>query len=461
MQARSLPPALEIRPSPALDAALPVPGSKSITNRALLCAALARGDSVIAGALASDDTEAMCEALGALGVPISARGDRLRVRGTGGHLRAPSAPLDARASGTTARFVTAAAALADGPVVVDGTPRMRERPIDDLVRALRQLGIAAQSLGPGGCPPVRVRGGRPAGGCISLRADRSSQFVSALLMMAPYAAGDVHIALAGAVVSRPYIDLTLAVMRSFGAVAGWRDATTLRVAGGGGYWARRYQVEPDASAATYAFAAAAIAGGRVRVTGLPADSLQPDLRFLDVLETMGCRVERDASGIAIAANRGSLRGVDVDMGEQPDAALTLAVVALFARGPTRIHNVANLRIKESDRLAALEAELGKLGARVCAGPDALRIDPTGARLRGAHIETHDDHRIAMACALAGLAVPGVVICNPSCVAKTWPDFFTALGFLRAHPPGAASAEDERAPGTAPPAAEEPPPDSAA
>ena len=430
-----LPPALEIRPSGALDASLRVPGSKSITNRALLCAALARGDSTLTGALASDDTEAMCGALRALGAPVRVDTDRLQVRGTGGRLRAPSAPLDARASGTTARFVTAAASLADGPVVIDGTPRMRERPIDDLVSALGQLGVAAQTLGPGGCPPVRVGGGRPAGGRVALRADRSSQFVSALLMAAPYATSDVDIALAGPVVSRPYIDLTMAVMGSFGAMASWRNATTLHVDGGTGYRGRHYDVEPDASAATYPFAAAAIAGGRVCVEGLPADSLQPDLGFLDVLEAMGCRVERDGTGIAVCATRGALRGIDVDMGEQPDAALTLAVVALFARGTTRIRNVANLRIKESDRLAALERELGKLGARVRTGPDSLTVEPP-AVLRGADIETYDDHRIAMACSLAGLSVPGLVIRNPSCVAKTWPGFFEELAFLRAHPPAA-------------------------
>jgi len=413
---------IEIRPRGPLDARVRVPGSKSITNRAVLAAALARGESRLEGALRSDDTDAMRVALGALGVAIEAHGTSWTVRGTGGKLAAPKGKLDARASGTTARFLTAAAALADGPVEIDGTPRMRERPIDDLARALRALGAEVEVLGRGGCPPLRVAGGGLRGGRAPIDARRSSQFVTAVLLAAPCAREDVVLEpVDGVVVSRPYVDLTLAVMRSFGADAGW-VGPALRVAGGTGYRARVYAVEPDASAAAYPFAAAAIAGGRVRVEGLPRDSLQADLGLLDVLERMGCAVERGPDAIEVRGGR--LVGVDVDMNAMPDAALALAVVALFAEGPTHIRNVANLRIKETDRLAALERELGRLGARARASADGLTIEP--GPLRGAEIETYDDHRMAMAFALAGLRVPGVVIREPGCVAKTWPDYFEAL-----------------------------------
>jgi 3-phosphoshikimate 1-carboxyvinyltransferase len=267
---------------------------------------------------------------------------------------------------------------------------------------------------------VRVAGGGLRGGRAQIDARRSSQFVSAVLLAAPCAREDVVLEpVGGVVVSRPYVDLTLAVMRAFGADAGW-DGAALRVAAGTGYRGCAYAVEPDASAAAYAFAAAAIAGGRVRVEGLPRDSLQADLGLLAVLERMGCAVEREPHAIAVRGGR--LVGVDIDMNAMPDAVLALAVVALFAEGPTR--NVANLRIKETDRLAALERELGRLGARAHALADGLEIEP--GPLHGAAIETYDDHRMAMAFALAGLRVPGVVIREPGCVAKTWPDYFEAL-----------------------------------
>jgi 3-phosphoshikimate 1-carboxyvinyltransferase len=405
-----------------------VPGSKSITNRAALVAALARGESELAGCLDSDDTEAMREALGALGVVITVRGDIWTVRGANGVLRAPRAPLDARASGTTARFLTAAATLADGPVEIDGAPRMRERPIQDLVDCLRALGAGVDVLGAKGCPPLRVHPGLR-GGRAPIDARRSSQFVSAVLMAAPYAREDVTLdPVEGVMVSTPYVDLTLAVMRAFGADARWSPHGSLHVTAGRHYEAARYTVECDASAAAYPFCAAAIAGGRVRVAGVPEGSLQADFRLLDVLERMGCAVTREPGAVTVArAPEASLAGVDVDMNEMPDAVLALAVVALFADGPTRIENVANLRIKETDRLAALERELAKLGARAEAGPDWLAIEP--GPLRGAAIDTYDDHRMAMSFALAGLRVPGVVIRDPGCVAKTWPDFFAMLDAL--------------------------------
>jgi len=406
-----------------------VPGSKSITNRAAVCAALASGASTLVGALDSDDTEAMRIALGALGVAIARENESWRVQGRGGTLAAPAAPLDARASRTTARFLTAAATLADGPVVIDGAPRMRERPIDDLVEALRGLGAAIELLGRGGCPPVRVAGGGLRGGRTQIDASRSSQFVTAVLLAAPYAREDVVLAPKdGAVVSRPYVDLTLQVMTAFGAEAAWTEGgSSLRVAAGHRYGARTFAIEPDASAAAYPFAAAAIAGGVVRVPQIPAASLQSDFRLLGILERMGCRIERSGDTVSVHGPTGPLRGIDVDMNDLPDAVLALAVVALFAEGSTRIRNVANLRIKETDRLAALETELRKLGARARTGADWLEIEP--GPLRGAAIDTYDDHRMAMSFALAGLRVPGVVIRDPGCGAKTWPSYFDALARL--------------------------------
>jgi 3-phosphoshikimate 1-carboxyvinyltransferase len=259
-------------------------------------------------------------------------------------------------------------------------------------------------------------------------ASRSSQYVSAVLLVAPYAAKSVELAFRdGRLVSRPYVELTLQLMRAFGALAGWSADGGLRVESGHPYRGREYAIEPDASAAVYPLCAAAIAGGRVRVTGFPPASIQADLALLPILERMGCRVARDAEGLEVAGPEGRLRGVDVDMNALPDAALALAVVALFADGPTRIRNVANLRIKETDRLAALEQELRKLGANARSGSDFLEILPGPPR--PAAIDTYDDHRIAMAFALAGLRIPGVAIRDPGCVAKTWPGYFAMLDAL--------------------------------
>jgi 3-phosphoshikimate 1-carboxyvinyltransferase len=391
-------------------------------------AALASGESVLEGATESDDAAAMREGLRALGVPIRVEGDAWIVSGAGGRLPANGkVALDVRASGTTARFLTAVATLAapGAEVTLDGTPRMRERPIGELVAALGALGADAAALGPGACPPVRVRGGGLAGGRVTIDARRSSQYVSGVLLAAPCAARDVELALVeGRLVSRPFVDLTLQVMGEFGADARWTEAGTLAVRAGRPYRGRRYAIEPDAQAAAYVFAAAAIRGGRAVVEGIPAGSRQPDLRLLDALVAMGCTVRRDGDAIELTAPPGGLRGVTWDGEPMPDAVLALAVVALFAEGATEIRNVGNLRIKESDRLSALESEIRRLGGRAEAGPDWLRIEP--AKLSGAVIETYADHRMAMSFALAGLVVPGVAIRDPGCVAKTWPEFFAAL-----------------------------------
>jgi 3-phosphoshikimate 1-carboxyvinyltransferase len=389
-----------------------------------VAAALASGESRLEGAAGSDDTDAMREGLRALGAGIAVASEAWKVVGVGGRFEAPTAALYAGASGTTARFLTAAATLAAGPVVVDGTARMRERPIQELVDALRALGADCEARSPGGCPPVRVAGGGLPGGRASIDARRSSQYVSGILLAAPYADRDVELSfLDGVLVSRPFVDLTLEVMRAFGARADWHGEG-LRVRAGCPYRPRVYPVEPDAQSAVYGFAAAAIAGGRVRVDGIPVESHQTDLRFLEVLAAMGCRVKREPEAVDVWGPEHTLRGVEIDMNAMPDAALALAVVALFAEGPTTIRNIANLRIKETDRLAALETQLRRLGGVATTGPDWLRIEP--APLHGAAIDTYDDHRIAMAFALAGLRVPGVTIRDPGCVSKTWPNYFDAL-----------------------------------
>ena len=428
---------IEIETRGPLDGRVRVPGSKSITNRALLLAALADGESRLVGGLESDDTVVMRAALLALGIEIQS--DRMadgalawRIRGRGGRFDAPVYPLDCGNSGTTVRFLTAALTLAPDAVVVDGNARMRERPIADLVSALRGLGGELRIDGEADCPPVRVAGGGLRGGSARIDGSRSSQYVSAILQAAPYADQDVELVFRdGVIVSRPYIDLTLEVMREFGAAVEWRGIAPderLHVKAGQTYQPREYAIEPDASSAAYPFCAAAIAGGQVTVSGIPEGSLQADFKILGLLERMGCRVARDGDRVTVRGSANPLRSLgEIDMNDFPDAVLAYAVVALFADGPTTIKNVANLRIKETDRLDALANELHKLGARAETGRDWLHIQP--GPLRGAAIETYDDHRMAMAFALAGLRVPGVVILDPGCVSKTWPDYFDVFGTL--------------------------------
>ena len=428
-----------IEPRGPLHASVRVPGSKSFSNRALLLAGLARGESVLDGVLDSDDIQVMGRALRALGAEVEQAGERWRVRGVDGKPAALRAPLDVHASGTAARFLTAVLALVPGESVLDGVARMRQRPIEALCSALRQLGVDIVAESPGGCPPVRCRGGVPFGGLAEVDSRGSSQYVSALLQVGPYAARPLRLQLKdGVLASRAYVDVTFQAMRAFGARCGLGepDASSADQAASGagtlwvepgGYRGRAYTVEPDASTAAYFFAAAAISGGRVHVEQLAGDSAQADMGFLTVLERMGCAVAREPHGIAVQAPSGGLQPFDVDMNAMPDAVLAAAVTALFARGTSRIRNVAHLRIKESDRLAALESELRKVGATVQTDDASLTITP-GA-LHGAEIATYDDHRMAMAFALAGLRVPGMRILNPDCVSKSWPGYFAALDAL--------------------------------
>ncbi len=409
-----------------LSAAVRPPGSRSVTNRALLCAALAPGVSEVIGAGENDDTDAMRRGLRTLGAKIQELGDGWRVEGCGGVFPARDVRLDVGASGTTARFLTAAASLASGRVLLDGSPRMRERPIADLIDAMHALGAEAHIEGMGGCPPVRIDGGGLPGGTARIDASRSSQYVSGVLLAAPCAGRDVELIFKdGKVVSWPFLELTAQVMTAFGANPEL-DKRGARVAARG-YRPARFEVEADSQSAVYPFCAAAIAGGSVLVRGIPAGSEQTDLALLAVLEQMGCSVSRETDAVRVSGPSEGLRGVDVDMNHIPDAVLALAVVALFADGPTQIRNIANLRIKETDRLSALETELNRLGAHARADDDSLRIEP--GPYRGALIETYDDHRMAMSFALAGLRIPGIEIRDPACVSKTWPGYFEFLSTL--------------------------------
>ena len=415
---------LEIQPTGPVRGKIRPPGSKSITNRALACAALAEGESTLAGALDSEDTQVMIAALRQLGIAIDADlpAAVLRVTGCGGRIPAAGGELYVANSGTTIRFLAALVALGRGTFRLDGTPRMRERPIGDLVEALRQLGADAESLGPGGCPPVVIRAAGLPGGPATVRGDVSSQFLSGLLMAAPYAERPVEITVAGVLVSQPYVRMTLALMSAFGVDAPAGDLSHFRLPAGVKYRGRQYEIEPDASAASYFFAAAAITGGEVALEGLSRQSLQGDVAFVDVLEQMGCRVTYGADRITVAG--GPLAGIDVDMNAISDTVQTLGAVALFARGPTTVRGVAHIRHKETDRIGALATELRKLGATVEERADGLKITP--GPLHGAAIDTYQDHRMAMSLALAGLRVPGVIIRDPGCTAKTYPRFFEDL-----------------------------------
>jgi 3-phosphoshikimate 1-carboxyvinyltransferase len=428
-----VPRTIAIEPTGPLHATVRPPGSKSITNRALVCAALARGRSTLDGALDSDDTRVMIEALRRLDVPVQCDFPvpRIEVHGSGGVLRGssdPAAPLalDLAGSGTSIRFLTAAVAAGQGYFRLDGNARMRQRPIADLLHALAQLGANVRTELPTGCPPVLVHARGLAGGVARVRGEISSQFLSALLLAAPAAQGPVELHIDGALVSQPYVDMTLAVMEAFGAVV-QRDAYRQFRIQPQAYRACRYAIEPDASAASYFFAAAAITGGEVAVEGLSRRSLQGDVAFVDVLAQMGCEVRYLDDRIVVARRR-PLHGVDVDMNAISDTVQTLAAVALFAQGPTTIRGVAHIRHKETDRIAALATELRKLGAEVQERDDGLRIEPRP--LRPAVIDTYDDHRMAMSLALVGLAHAGVVIHDPDCTAKTYPRFFDDLAALR-------------------------------
>ncbi len=417
----------EVKPvsQPVVGRASP-PGSKSLTNRALVVASLAQGRSRLSNALDSQDTQVMVESLRRLGIGVehNKQTREILVDGCGGRIPASEASLWLENSGTSIRFLTALCALGHGCYHLDGNQRMRERPIGDLVEALQKLGVDARCDLDNGCPPVTVRSKGLPGGVTRLRGSVSSQFLSGLLMAAPCALSTLTIYVDGELVSQPYVEMTQGVMARFGVVVD-RPAEDCYVVAPQSYTPTDYAVEPDASAASYFFAAAAITGGKVTVDGLTYHSLQGDIGFVEVLEQMGCKVDWDANSTTV--HGGPLKGVDVDMNAISDTVQTLVAVAVFADGPTRIRNVAHIRHKETNRIEAVLNELRRLGIRAEEHPDGLTVYP--GPVRPATVETYDDHRMAMSFALIGLRVPGIRIANPECTSKTYPDFFRDLEAL--------------------------------
>ena len=406
-----------------------VPGSKSITNRALLMAALADGTSHLQGALFSDDTHYMSESLRKLGIAVRAAqsAEWFEVMGQNGILPASEAELFVGNSGTSARFLTALLTLGKGTFHIDGVPRMRERPMGDLLSALQQMGARVQDDNGTDCLPITVRAEGLRGGKVKMRAAKSSQPLSALLMVAPLCQSDVEIEIEGELFSQPYIEITLRMMQQWGIEASHENLRRFFIAGGQQYQAQYYDIEPDASGASYFWAAAAVTGGRVRVLGIGKNALQGDAAFVDVLQQMGCQVEKTDDFIEVRGPE-KLHGVDVDMNAISDTVMTLAAIAPFAGSPTTIRNIGHIRHKETDRIHAIVSELRRLGVAVEEQEDGIIIQPQ-SQLKPAQIETYDDHRMAMSFAITGLKTPGVEILDSDCVAKTFPDFFARLEAL--------------------------------
>lgn len=413
---------IEIKRLNQCNAVVTVPGSKSYTHRALIVSALAEGESVLINALRSEDTEYTVRALEKFGVEIFWNGDRLHVLGKGGKLKEGEEEIFVGNSGTSMRFMTALSGLKNGRTLLDGSERMRRRPIIDLLDGLGALGVKAYSQKGHGYPPVIVEAQGLRGGSAKIRSDESSQFLSALLMVAPYAQGEVTLEVMGPLASRPYVEITLDVMSAFGVQVKKRESHSFIVKRGQRYRPRTYLIEGDASNASYFFSAAAVTKGKVRAENFSATSLQGDTGFLSILEKMGCDVRRGDAWAEVCGKK--LNGVEIDMNTMPDLVPTLAVTAAFSQGKTVMRNIGHLRLKESDRIEALAQELSKLGIRVEEGKDWLRVE--GGEVHGAEIETHNDHRLAMSFAIAGLAVPGIKIKGEQCVDKSFPEFWKTL-----------------------------------
>lgn len=417
---------LTLQPIARVDGAINLPGSKSVSNRALLLAALACGKTVLTNLLDSDDVRHMLNALSALGINYTLSADRTRcdITGNGGPLRASGAlELFLGNAGTAMRPLAAALCLGQNEIVLTGEPRMKERPIGHLVDSLRQGGANIDYQEQENYPPLRLRGGFT-GGDIEVDGSVSSQFLTALLMTAPLAPEDTTIRVKGELVSKPYIDITLNLMKTFGVEIANHHYQQFVVKGGQQYHSPgRYLVEGDASSASYFLAAGAIKGGTVKVTGIGRKSMQGDIRFADVLEKMGATITWGDD--FIACTRGELHAIDMDMNHIPDAAMTIATTALFAKGTTTLRNIYNWRVKETDRLFAMATELRKVGAEVEEGHDYIRITPP-AKLQHADIGTYNDHRMAMCFSLVALSDTPVTILDPKCTAKTFPDYFEQL-----------------------------------
>lgn len=400
-----------------------VPGSKSIANRALICAALARSESVISNCAPGDDTEAMIDALQILGVGIERNADKVRVSGTLNLEATHELQLNAKLAGTTSRFLTALCSLRAGTTTIDGDATLRMRPMLDLHNALRDLGARVSPVNNDGYLPVRVCRGDQWQAKVAVSATMSSQFTSGLMMIAPRLPSGLEIVLSQEVVSRGYIEMTVGVMRAFGVNTDF-SGNQIWVSPGE-YQGTNFTVEPDASSASYPLGAVAISGGSVTIEGLSRNSLQGDVEFVDLLARMGCDVSESHEGLKLSRQKERpLRGIEVDMSQISDCVPTLAVVAMFAETPTQISGVGFIRTKESDRIGDLIGELRKLGANISETHDGMVIAPTS--LRGANLETHHDHRLAMAFALIQREVDGVVINNPEVVSKSWPNYFDTL-----------------------------------
>ncbi|MBI9089130.1 MAG: 3-phosphoshikimate 1-carboxyvinyltransferase [Desulfobacterium sp.] len=403
-----------------------VPGSKSLSHRMVICAALANGQSVVDNLLKSEDIELTLKTLCHMGASVTETGNNsVTIDGFNGQPGPFSDPIYLGNSGTSMRLLAGIAALGESAYILTGDERMNQRPMDALLASLRMVDVDAVSVNGNGCPPVSIKGGNRRGGLVTLDCSTSSQYLSAMLMMGAVLRNGLHITLSGPPVSAPYIDLTLDIMKRFQVTAQRITETQFRVPGGQEYVPGHFVVEPDLSNASYFWAAGAISGNPVKVTGVTRSSLQGDLAFVDILGLMGCRVAVDEDGIAVSG--GKLTAIDVDMGRCPDVVPTLAVVAAFARGTTRITNIAHLREKECDRIDAVVSQLRKMGVTAEQGDDWLSV--TGGTPHGATIETFNDHRIAMAFGVAGLEVENVIIENESCVGKSFPTFWEVFETL--------------------------------
>jgi 3-phosphoshikimate 1-carboxyvinyltransferase len=416
---------IELKPLGRASGSVRLPGSKSISNRVLLLAALSRGETEIGGLLDADDTRVMKAALEKLGVEFK----NTSVKGVAGTFPIKKAELFLGNAGTALRPLAAALAFSSGEYRLSGVPRMHERPIGDLIDALRGIGARIDYAGREGFPPLEIHPGKISSEKVRVRGDVSSQFLTALLMALPLAGKASRIEVQGELISKPYVEITLNVMRRFGVEVGrtgWRYFTVPSLA----YRSPgRILVEGDASSASYFLAAGALGGGPVRVEGLGRDSIQGDVRFTEVLERMGARVSLLENAVEVSNPERKLKAIDLDLNHIPDAAMTAAVLALFADGPSTLRNIASWRVKETDRLAAMASELRKLGAQVEEGADSLRISPPKVLLPNQKIDTYDDHRMAMSFSLVALGGVPVTINDPGCVAKTFPDYFRAFGSI--------------------------------
>ena len=416
---------MKIQPRVPKSASIHVPGSKSLSHRFLAAAALADGESIIQSCLISEDTMLTMDALVQMGVVVERTKELVRVKGKNGHFAAAANPIFLGNSGTSLRLVCGLAALGQGTYTITGTKRMQQRPVQDLLDGLQMIDVPARAMNADGCPPVQIQGGKTTGGVSDLRCSQSSQYLSAMLLMAPCTRDGIEIRVTEGPVSKPYVDMTLQVMEQFGIQVQHRRHQHFRVAGNQNYRPGDHVVEPDCSQASYFWAAAAITHGDVKVLHTDVNMQQGDIRLLQLLESMGCQIVVENDGVRVVGGR--LTAIDADMSDMPDMVPTIAVIAAFAHGKTVIRNISHLRIKESNRIEAVVNQLTKMGIESVDIGTGLEV--VGGKPHGAEIETYNDHRIAMSFAVAGLQVPGIDIADPGCVAKSFPNFWEVLAQL--------------------------------